>query len=182
MVSIIVDEHTRLRTYEAADAEELFTVINLSRRHLHNWLSWVDKTTKPEHTLQFIELAAQRQRNQEALALGIFYDDKIIGGVGMHNWDHDTKRAQVGYWICKEHEGKGIVTKSLLKFTEYLFHKVALNKIEIHFIPANKRSAKVAARLGFKTEGVIRQSTLRNGMPEDMVVTGLLKNENQPKP
>lgn len=177
MVSLTIDNNLLLRTYEVGDAEELFEVINGDRRHLHPWLEWVDKTTKPEHSLQFIQQSLHQQNMQEALALGIFYDGKIIGGAGMHHWDLATKRAQIGYWISKEYEGKGIVTKCLIKFIDFLFDKIGLNKIEIHFLPANSRSAKVATRLGFKVEGVIRQSIMRNGLPEDMVVTGLLKSE-----
>lgn len=181
MVSTIVDDNILLRTYEVEDTDELFHAINESRSHLHPWLPWVGATTKPEHSLQFIQQSHQQLKNQEALALGIFYDGKIIGGVGMHNWDQSTKRAHIGYWITKEYEGKGIINKCLTKLIAYLFDKLALNKVEIHFIPQNKRSAKVATRLGFKTEGIIRQSTMRNGMPEDMVVTGLLKSERLPK-
>ena len=55
-----------------------------------------------------------------------------------------------------------------------------MNKIEIHFVRTNERSAKIAERLGFKIEGIIRQSTIRNGMPEDVVVAGLLKSERPP--
>ena len=177
MVSITVDDNLLLRTYEEGDAQELFDVINGSRGHLHPWLPWVGSTTKPEHSLQFIQKSRQQLNNQEALALGIFYDGKIIGGVGMHEWGQATKRAQIGYWLSREYEGKGIMHKCLVTFIQYLFDKLSLNKIEIHFVPSNKRSAKVAAGLGFKTEGIIRQSIIRNGMPEDMVVTGLLKSE-----
>ncbi|MCD6012040.1 MAG: family N-acetyltransferase [Flavipsychrobacter sp.] len=180
MVSIIVDENLLLRTYEVDDADALFNAINESRSHLHTWLPWVGATTKPEHSLQFIQLSHQQLNNQEGLALGIFYNGNIIGGVGMHDWDQVTKRAQIGYWISKGYEGRGIINKCLSKLIAYLFDKLTLNKVEIHFIPQNKRSAKVAARLGFKTEGIIRQSTMRNGMPEDMVVTGLLRSEFTP--
>lgn len=178
MVSIVVDDHLLLRSYEISDAEELFDAVNRSRAHLHPWLEWVDKTTKVEHSLHFIKQSQHELNTQESLALGVFYDGKIIGGVGMHKWDLTTRRAQIGYWLCKEYEGKGIVHKCLEKFVAFLFEKIGLNKIEIHFIPANKRSAKVATRLGFKTEGIIRKSVMRNGLPEDMVVTGLLKGES----
>ena len=180
MVSIIVDNNLLLRSYEPDDAQELFDVINNSRKHLHPWLAWVDKTTKPEHSLQFIQKSLQQLNNQEALELGIFHDGKIIGGVGMHNRDLETKRAQIGYWISKEYEGMGIVSRCLIKFIDFLFEKIGLNKIEIHFLPANKRSAKVATSLGYKVEGIIRQSIMRNGMPEDIVITGLLKSEWKP--
>jgi len=152
-------------------------VINASRSHLHPWLAWVDHTTKREHSSHFIKQSLHQMHTQEALPLGVFHTDKIIGGIGMHDWDQATKKAQIGYWITKEYEGKGIVNKSLSGFITYLFDKVGLNKIEIHFTPANKKSAKVAERLGFKIEGVIRQSVLRNGQPEDMVIAGLLKSE-----
>ncbi len=65
----------------------------------------------------------------------------------------------------------------MVEFIAYLFEKIGLNKIEIHFLPTNKPSAKVAERLGFKVEGIIRQSVMRNGKPEDMVITGLLRSE-----
>ena len=177
MVSIKIDDDILLRTYSVDDAPELFSVVNASRRHLHTWLEWVDKTTKEEHSLQFIQQSLHQLDTQEELALGIFYDGKIIGGIGMHKWEQSTKRAQIGYWITEEYEGKGIMNKCLVKFIDFLFDKIGLNKIEVHFLPGNKRSAKVAERLGFKIEGIIRQSVIRNGMPEDMVVAGLLTNE-----
>ena len=181
MVSITVDDNTLLRSYVVDDAEELFNVVDKSRKHLHTWLDWVGNTVKPEHSLRFIQQALHQAHEQESLALGIFYNNRIIGGIGMHNWDQTTRRAQLGYWIGKEYEGKGIINKCLVKFADFLFEKIGLNKIEIHFSPTNKRSAKVAERLGCKIEGVIRQSVLRNGKPEDIVIAGLLKSE-YPKP
>ena len=177
MVSIPIDDKILLRSFEVSDAQELFDTINASRKHLNPWLDWVSKTLKPEQSMHFIQKSLQKAHNQEGLDLALVYDGRIVGGIGMHNWAQDTKRAEIGYWICAEHEGKGIVAKSLSGFTGFLFEKIGLNKIEIHFVPANTRSARVAARLGFKIEGIIRQSVLRNGMPEDVVVAGLLKTE-----
>ena len=177
MATIDIDPQIQIRSYQPEDAAELFEAISASRAHLHPWLDWVDKTTKPEHSQQFIRQALQEAHEQRSQSLGIFYDGRIIGGIGMHEWHQPTRRAQVGYWITKEYEGKGIIYKCLSAFITYLFDKVGLNKIEIHFIPANTRSAKVAERLGCKVEGVIRQSVLRNGVPQDMVVAGVLRGE-----
>jgi len=177
LATIQIDEHLLLRTYEIDDFRQLFDAINGSRQHLGVWLSWVGKTIRAEHSLEFIQESHRKLQDQEMLALGIFYDGEVIGGVSMHEWTHNTRRAQVGYWICKEYEGQGIVTRVLGAFISYIFEHVGLNKIEIHYVTANNRSAKVAERLGFKTEGVLRQAGFRNGMIEDMVITGLLKNE-----
>jgi ribosomal-protein-serine acetyltransferase len=177
LATIQIDNHLLLRNYEIDDFQQLFDAINNSRSHLNPWLGWVAKTTRAEHSYEFIQLSQERLHAQEALTLGVFYNGEIIGGVGMHDWDHATRRAQIGYWICKGYEGQGIVTRSLRGFIGYLFGQVGLHKIEIHYVTANKRSAKVAEGLGFTLEGVIRQSTMRNGMIEDIAITGLLRQE-----
>ena len=177
MVLINVDNNLILRSFKTEDATALFDAVNGNRTHLHAWLNWVDRTKRPEHSLQFIEQSISQQHNQEGLALGIFYQDHIIGGIGMHHWDKEIKCAQIGYWVSKEYEGKGIINTCLIRLIDFLFEKTGLNKIEIRFIPTNIRSARVATRLGFKTEGIIRQSIINNGLPEDLVITGLLKSE-----
>lgn len=177
MVSILIDDNLLLRTLQPDDAEELFKAVDASREHLRPWLPWVDMTRKPEHSLQFIQQSRTRQQNQEGITLGIIYNQKIIGSVGMHDWDHNLKKAQLGYWIAKDYEGKGIVNAGLKSFIDFLFNKAGLNKVEIQFIVANKKSAAVAERIGFKVEGIIRQNFIQNGTYHDLVITGLLKEE-----
>lgn len=177
MVTIPVTEELILRTYEADDAVALFDAIGRNRQHLGPWLDWVSRTTKPEHSLQFIKQSEQDVRHQQALAMGIFYKGQIIGGLGMHQWDHVVKKAQVGYWLSREHQGKGILAQCMQPFLSFLFDKLNLNKVEVHFVAANKRSAKVAERMGCRIEGVLRQGAMRNGVIEDVVIAGLLKNE-----
>jgi ribosomal-protein-serine acetyltransferase len=191
MVSILIEDDILLRSLQLEDAPELFRAINASREHLRPWLNWIDSNTKPEHALQFIEHCVQEQDSQSGLVLGIFKNRQIIGEIGMHQWDHSLRKAQVGYWMSEEYAGKGILSKGLLRFLDFLYKKLDLNKVEIHFSPQNKASAKVAERLGFKVEGLLRQSYLRNGILEDLIVTGQLKSEwltnelaisfNQPK-
>ncbi len=182
MAIIEIDKHLLLRAYTREDHEALFNAVDSSRKHLNPWMNWVAKTTRPEHSLEFIENTINQLREQEALALGIFLNGELVGGVGMHEWCHDTKRAQLGYWIAADYEGKGIIGKSLTAFIDYLFSKTNLNKIEIHYAAANIRSGNVAQKLGFRLEGIIRQSTLRNGIAEDKVITGLLKSERLANP
>lgn len=180
MVSILIDDEILLRSFTIEDAGLLFEAVSGSRQHLRPWLSWVDATTRQEHSLQFIQQTLHWQHNQEGLVLGIFQNRKIIGEIGLHHWDHKLKKGQIGYWINKENEGKSILFRCLQRFVDFLFAKLLLNKIEIHFMPHNTRSAKIAERLGCKVEGVLRQSHLKDGKLEDLVVTGLLKSEWQP--
>lgn len=179
MVSIIIDDNIILRTYQPEDAAALFHAVDQSRQHLRTWLGWVDATTKVEHSAAFIQQSLVHLSNQHSLSLGIFYNQEIIGGIGLHDWDHYIRTAQIGYWIAKDFEGRGIVSRTTARFIDFVFEKLALNKVELHFMPGNARSAAVAERLGAKIEGVIRQCHMRNGRLEDIVVTGILKAEWQ---
>ena len=129
--------------------------------------------------MQFIQLAQTWQFNGEGLALGIFLqkERRIIGTIGMHNWNQAQKRAQVGYWIAKEFEGRGLMHRSAERFIDFLFRKLGLNKVEMHIMPGNLRSMALAEKLGAVTEGRIRQSYLVGGRLEDIVVMGILRSE-----
>lgn len=177
MVSILVDQDIQLRSFTVEDAPVLFETIETSRSFLRPWMKWVDHTTRVDEVAQFIQGAQSRLHQQEGLELGIFRHQQILGGMGMHNWDHSTKKAQMGYWLRPAVEGEGLAYRCGLRFLQFLFEKPGLNKIEIHFMARNHRSAALAKRLGFQIEGVIRQSYLIHGQLEDIVITGLLKSE-----
>jgi len=181
LLSLTVSDKITLRSYTLQDAAELFQLVQASRSHLNPWLNWVKGTTREEHSFEFIQGTIHKAEIQEALTLGIFYQGKLVGSLGMHNWTREINRAELGYWLTQGYEGKGIIHQSTAAFVDFLFAKVGLSKLEIHFAASNLRSGKVAQRLNFKLEGVIRQSIVRNGLPEDLVITGLLRSEWVPR-
>ena len=179
MTSILIDDDLMLRSFNPEDALELFRAVDSSRAHLSPWFNWVDATTKPEHSLHFIQSAITSQNKGEGLVLGIYLqkERKLIGTIGLHNWNQAQKRAQVGYWITPEYEGKGLMYRIAFRFIDFLFQKMELNKIEMHIMPENKRSLLLAEKLGAVTEGRIRESYLLRNKLEDVIVVGILKQE-----
>ncbi len=174
---IQVSEVLILRNYVEEDAAELFATVNENRAHLRPWLLWVDGTQKEENSLEYIRAARQEQYDQQSIAFGIFKNGKLIGGIGMHLWDQRLRKAQMGYWIVKAEEGKGLLSLCAKVFLDYLFDQLQLNKVELQYLPGNNRSGAVAERLGFTVEGVMRDSFLMNGAFHDLVIAGLLKRE-----
>jgi ribosomal-protein-serine acetyltransferase len=179
LTSILIDDDLLLRTYKPEDAAELFRCVDRSREHLRPFLNWVDLTTRAEHSLHFIQTSIAQQNAGEAMAMGIFLQQEhlLVGGIGMHHWHQDQRRAQIGYWISKEYAGRGLMARSAERFVDFLFRKVGLNKVEIHSLPHNVRSLALAQRLGAKVEGRIRQSYLSQGKLEDIVILGILRSE-----
>ncbi|MFT4062466.1 MAG: GNAT family protein [Edaphocola sp.] len=176
---IEVADSVKLRKYKEEDAAELFALVTANRAYIRPWLTWVDATRRQEDSLEYIRQANHLAKIQEGLALAIEVEGKIAGSIAMHHWHHETKRAQVGYWLSHHLEGKGIMNVCLGSFLGFLFTDIGLNKIELHHLTENKRSAALAKRTGFVTEGIIRQSTWLNGRLQDVVVQGLLRSEWQ---
>jgi len=176
-MTLTVNKDIILRNYVEEDAAELFATVDENRAHLRPWLIWVDGTQKQEHSLEYIRAARQEQYDQLSMAFGIFKNGKLAGGLGMHQWDQRLKKAQIGYWLAKAEEGKGILSECAGVFIAYLFEHLQLNKVELQYLPGNIRSGAVAKRLGFTIEGVLRDNVLMNGAFHDLVTTGLLRKE-----
>lgn len=166
-----------LRPYKEEDAPALFNVINTNRQNLRPWLPWVDTTISEQSSLSFIQQSQSEAHEQKGIALGIFLQEEIIGGIGMHKWNQQLKSAEIGYWLSLQHQGKGMLHQCATAFIAYLFGQLQLNKIEVRFHPANKKSAAVAQRLHFSIEGILRDAQITNGLLHDMVVAGLLQRE-----
>lgn len=179
MTSILIDDDLLLRTFRAEDALELFRCVDSGRSALSPWLNWVEATTKPEHSLAFIQMAEVWQHTGEGIALGIFLQNtrQLIGAIGMTQFKQDQNRAQVGYWLHPEFEGKGYMYRSAVRFLDFLFAKKHLNKVEMHMIATNYRSLSLAIRLGASVEGLIRSSYISDGLLQDVFITGILRSE-----
>jgi ribosomal-protein-serine acetyltransferase len=62
----------------------------------------------------------------------------------------------------------------------YCFNHLHLNRIELRCASENAGSMRVAERLGFSPEGLLRQDECLNGVFVDHYVYGLLADEFRP--
>ena len=62
-------------------------------------------------------------------------------------------RAEVGYMLFPEYNGKGIVSEALQRVVEYGFNEMKLHSIEAILDPENTGSEKVLLKNGFVKEG-----------------------------
>jgi ribosomal-protein-serine acetyltransferase len=177
MLELPVNEHTFLRKLGPDDAPQLFRLINSCRKTLRRFLPWVDYNTPEDHSKRFIQLMMRKADEQEAVAFGIWHNGELCGVIDLHDWDHALQKAEVGYWITPEMQGKGIVTCSCKTLIGYAFSAMRLNKIEIRFVLQNEKSAQIPIKLGFSKEGILRQSAKLHGQYVDMVVMGMLRKD-----
>ena len=97
--------------------------------------------------------------------------------MGFHTINLANEWAEIGYWIAKDYEGKGIMTECVRAIINYGFNDINLHRIQIRCDANNSKSKVIPERLGFKLEGIIRENHKRDGEFTDGFTFGLLKKE-----
>jgi RimJ/RimL family protein N-acetyltransferase len=93
-----------------------------------------------------------KESNNNELALNIFLDNQLIGGVGLHL--HNDNYYELGYWLGKDYWGKGYATESSKYLLEYALKKLDSPKIKSGYFIDNLPSGNVLKKLGFKEIGI----------------------------
>ena len=83
----------------------------------------------------------------------------------------------MGYWLDAGFEGRGLVTRAVTAVLDHAFGPLGLHRVELQTTTDNTRSLRVAERLGFTQEGVLREAAAFPGERRDVVVHGLLARE-----
>ncbi len=177
MDELIINDSLTLRRLKVDDASELFALIHNSRTHVGEWLPWVDKTTSVADSERFIHETEKKYKETRAVEYGIYLEGKLVGIIGMRYFDEANKKTELGYWLGKEYQGRGIMTKSVQKILEYCFQELQIYRVEIRAHTSNAKSRAVPERLKFTFEGILRSDSWREGKPEDHAVYSMLKNE-----
>ena len=177
MFSLKVNGDIELRSVAEKDAEDIFEIVKRNYEHLRPFLYWVSEDYSLENARDFIRQTEKAVAENTSQAYGIFYREKIVGVIGFVNFKWTSRRAEIGYWIDKNHEGKGIITESCKSLINYAFAELNMNRIEIRCATENIRSRRIPERLNFKLEGVLRQALWRHTRFFDMAIYSLLAEE-----
>ena len=73
--------------------------------------------------------------------------------------------------------GQSIATKALTEIISYAFSKIYLIRIYATPFASNPASSRVLEKVGFKYEGRLRQSVVKNGIVIDQLRYSFLKED-----
>ncbi|QFT89581.1 Putative ribosomal N-acetyltransferase YdaF [Bacillus sp. THAF10] len=177
MFKTILNSTTYLQLLERKHADELFYLIDGSKESIGKWLSFPTRTEGVEDCTTFIEKSLQRYAKNNGYWAGIWHEGRLVGSIGYLYIDSDAKKTEIGYWLGKEYEGKGLATIAVRAMITNAFRNLHLEKVEINVASQNWKSQRIPKQLGFKEEGVIRNYEYLNGEYLDRVVYGLLRHE-----
>src|SRR5262245_16704795 len=109
--------------------------------------------------------------------LAIILHGEVVGGIGM-GVNSDDYRGTIGYWVAQAVRGQGICTRALRALARHGLNELELQRLELITDPDNLASQRVAEKVGFRREGVLR-AHLRHpdGRIRDSVMFSLLPGE-----
>ena len=159
--TLFVGEYV-VRRYDVSDAQALVTAVTESYEHLRPWMPWI--AFEPQSVAQredLIRLWSEAWENRTEFVMGIFFEDRVVGGTGLH-LRGDINTIEIGYWLHVDYLGRGIASQVAGALTELAFATwLEIDTVEIHHSESNIASGKVPLRLGFK-----HVRTFQNQIPE----------------
>jgi len=93
--------------------------------------------------------------NNESYAIVLKSENKVIGGIGLHNRKPDDslshlKQKEVGYVLNPKYWGKGIIPEAVNCLIKYGFNELNLDLIWCGHFDFNSNSKRVNEKCGFK--------------------------------
>ena len=104
-------------------------------------------------------------------------DDRLLGALGISNFDWTDLTAEIGYWMAADARGRGIGTRATRMLAEWALMSLGLERLELLAHPDNEASQRLAERAGFTREGTLRRYRRRHGVREDLVMFSMLAED-----
>ena len=177
MFNLKVRSDIELHPVAEKDAEEILAIVKRNYEHLRPFLHWVTIDYSLESAREFIRQAQKAAAENTSQTFGIFQNEKIVGVISFVKLNWNSRRAEIGYWIDRNYEGKGIITESCKALINYAFEELKMNRIEIRCATENVRSCQIPERLNFKLDGILRQFLWRHTRFLDMAIYSMLAEE-----
>ena len=168
----------RLRTTEpdSLAAVHALTLRNLDR--LREWEPWAAGEQTAESLRLFTGFLEARYAHGGTIPALIVRNGLPIGAVTL-KLDHHLGTGELGYWIDAEAEGAGLVTRAAAILRDEAWF-LGLSRLEIRSAAANTRSRRVAERLGFRLEGILRSALPFAERRLDVALYALLASDPAP--
>ena len=151
-----------LRKHALGVAKEMFRLVDADRVRLGRFLPWVVGMHSVADEEEYVRFSHVGWEDYKQFDYGIFVGERYVGNCGAHTiaWEHD--RAEIGYWIAGEFEGKGYMSEAVKLLEEELF-RMGFHRVEIHCDPENQRSAAVPKRCGYTLEATLKDHKVEHG-------------------
>jgi len=150
---ILITERLNLRKIQMSDLDRVHFF--RSDKEINKYIKREPQTR--EMTIAHIELITKALMTDESITWGITTkeSDVLIGSICLWNFSKDKKKAEVGYGLDPEFQGKGIMGEALKATMDFGFNQRGFETIEAYTDYRNLPSKKLLKQHGFiPSEGI----------------------------
>lgn len=149
-----------LRPFRTSDAASL-------ARHADNrqiWRNLRDLFPHPYTVADATAYIARVAGETPLTRFAIDVDGAAVGSVSLKvGSDIERRSAEIGYWLGESYWGRGIVSAAVGAATAYAFRELDLLRVFAVPFVRNSASARVLERAGYRLEGTMRCSAVKDG-------------------
>lgn len=174
----IETEDLVLRKQVSGTGGEVFALVDRNRAHLRTFMPWVLSTASAADSETFVQKCLKQWDEKTCFDYGVFLKatNARIGNCAAHSLDWAHHRAELGYWIDADHQGRGLAGQ-IVRGLETALFTIGFHRIEIRCAATNERSARLASAQGYRLEGRLREEAIENGEFRDTLIFGKLRAE-----
>jgi RimJ/RimL family protein N-acetyltransferase len=163
-----------LRPWRLADAPAVAAAC--SDPEIPRWIPFVPSPYTEEDAIAYVQGCIDAAESRHAFAIVDAAGDTLRGSIDMGV--NAMRTGHIGYWVAREARGRGVCTAALRRLCKYGLDDLGLERLELLTDPENAASQRVAEKVGFRREGVLRSHLLhKDGRRRDSVMFSLLPGE-----
>ena len=176
----VVGEGVILRTPQPTDYPEWAALREQSREFLTPWEpTWPADDLSRSAFRRRIRRYTEDLRTDQSYAFLIFRsaDGRLVGGLTLANVRRGVAQAgSLGYWMGLPYVRQGYMTAAVRAVIPFAFGTLRLHRLEAACIPSNTASIRLLENTGFVREGYAREYLCINGIWQDHLLYGRLKD------
>jgi len=176
----VAGEGVLLRMPQATDYADWTALREASRDFLTPWEpTWPADDLSRSAFRRRIRRYAEDLRTDQGYAFLIIRssDNALVGGLTLANIRRGVAQAgSLGYWMGQPFARQGYMTAAVRAIIPFAFATLRLHRLEAACIPTNAGSIRLLEKTGFVREGYAREYLCINGMWQDHLLYGRLKD------
>lgn len=181
----IQTERLVLHRFRKRDADAITEGVRASLPELMKWLPWAYPGYRKDDAAAFIKDSQASWKEGRAFDFGICMigePDRHIGNISIWQASKLGRIGEIGYWVRTESTSQGVATEATASLIRIGFESLRFHKLNLRIAVGNRNSERVAEKLGFFREGVLREELMVQGRWVDHALFSLLESEWAPQP
>lgn len=169
-----------LRPFRRRDADALLEAVTASLPDLHQWLPWAHLGYNRIDANRFLRESMRAWKEGRAFDFAIRrHDDpdRHMGNISVWHVSKPFRVGEIGYWVRSDETSTGVGTEVTARMLEVAFDELNMHRVVLRIAIGNRASERIAEKLGFQVEGVLREEIKVGSEWLDHTVYSLLEGE-----